>query len=246
MERMPGDVVAGVSLATPPGGTTREDDAASGSLGIPARLRLALQHQAPLSLRRHVLRGLVRFVALVVADLAAFGVLRELVRAVRDQAMLGAGIAGFVQRILPGGHLNGWKYAAALFLGLIVTGNYGAGDRRRDATRLFAGIALATALPMWDGIWNRPLWAVLLQYGITVVAVWMALTVERRAVDRLVARVRPAVESTDVLFVGTAEECRRAAAGPAFGAGSEFRRLGFVDVAELPAPGALGKLSDFP
>ena len=90
--------------------------------GIPARLRLALQHQAPLSLRRHVLRGLVRFVALVVADLAAFGVLRELVRAVRDQAMLGGGIAGFLQRILPGGHLNGWKYAAALFLAKIDRG----------------------------------------------------------------------------------------------------------------------------
>ena len=87
---LPSERVAELSAA--------QDAGASGSLGIPARLRLSLQHQAPLSLRRHVLRGLVRFVALVTFDLAAFGVLRELVRSVRDHAVLGGGVAGFVQR----------------------------------------------------------------------------------------------------------------------------------------------------
>lgn len=225
----------------PPGETE------SGSVGIPARLRLALQHQAPAILRRHVVRALTRFLVLVAADLAAFGVLREVIRSVRDYALLGDGVGGAVQSTLPGGHLNGWQYAAALFVGLVVTGNYGTGDRRRDAGRMFAGVALATALPLWDGVWNRELQAVLVQYGITLGFVWAALVAERFGVDAVVQRLRSGAEvAGDVLFVGPAEDCRRAAASPAFGPGSEYRRVGFVDVTDPPAPGALGQLRDLP
>ncbi len=253
VEPVPGDVLSGLPRAPAGEGASPPDPRAAGSgdaathLGIPARLRLALQHQAPTILRRHALRWLARFLVLVVADLAAFGVLREVIRSVRDYVLLGVGVGDAVQRALPGGHLNGWQYAAALFVGLLVTGNYGAGDRRRDAGRLFAGVALATALPLWDGVWNRELQAVLVQYGITLVCVWAALAAERFGVDVVVERLRPAGEAAgDVLFVGPAEYCRRAAASPAFGPGSEYRRVGFVDAVDPPAPGALGHLRDFP
>src|SRR6266550_4634615 len=111
--------------------------------------RLSLQRRAPSTLRRHLARAVGRFAVLLTADLAAFAILRELYRSVGEEALLGDWLSNTVQQLLPAGYLDGWQYALALVLGLIVTGNYGAGDRRRDAARLFWGCAFATALPLW-------------------------------------------------------------------------------------------------
>jgi hypothetical protein len=46
--------------------------------------------------------------------------------------------------------------------------------------------------------------------------------------------------------VGPADEVPAGGGGAAFGPGTEFRRAGFVDVAEPPAAGAHGRLSDLP
>ena len=59
----------------------------------PIRVRLGLQQQAPRNLRRHLVRALWRVTALIIADLATFGLLRALLRALRNYAVLGAGIA---------------------------------------------------------------------------------------------------------------------------------------------------------
>jgi len=136
----------------------------SAAPGTPVRLRLDLQQRARDNLRRHVLRAATRFGVLVVADLASFGVMRALIRAVRDDAVLGAWVASQAEALSPHGILNGWQYAAALFVSLIVLGCYGRGDQRRDTRRLFAACALATALPLWMTIWTRGLDVVLLQY----------------------------------------------------------------------------------
>src|SRR6266446_3067097 len=71
-----------------------------------------------------------------------------------------------VLRWLPVGILNGWQYAAALFVGLLVLGNYGPGDQRRDPKRLFLACALATALPLWMTIWSRGVELVTVQYAL--------------------------------------------------------------------------------
>src|SRR6266480_4007580 len=131
------------------------------SSAAPTTARLELQRRAPFTLRRHLARAVGRFAVLLTADLAAFAVLRELYRSVGEGALLGAWIGRTVQQLLPAGYLDGWQYALALVLGLIVTGNYGAGDRRRDAARLFWGCALATALPLWAPLWDRGLGLVL-------------------------------------------------------------------------------------
>src|SRR5207247_3229700 len=118
-------------------------------------VRLWFQRRAQSNFRRHFLRGLRRFVILLTGDLASFYVMRELFRAVRDHAVLGVTVSGTLERWLPAGILNGWQYAAALFVGLLVLGNYGPGDQRRDAKRLFLACALATALPLGMTIWFR-------------------------------------------------------------------------------------------
>ncbi len=213
----------------------------------PAAVRLQLQRRAPANLRHHVRRGVLRLAVLIIVDMLSFGVMRELVRAVREHAMLGAAVADQIQMAFPTGTLNGWQYAVALFVGLVVVGAYGPGDQRRSPRRLFFACALATALPLWSTLFTRGVEPVLLQYAATVVLVWLGLVAERLTINRVVARVRPPeADAVDTLFVGPAADCIHAASGPAFAAGTDYRPVGFVDV-QLPAgPGALGHVSDIP
>src|SRR5437016_1391551 len=211
----------------------------------PAEVRMRLQRRAPANLRHHFLRAVVRFTVLLVADLASFGLMRELVRAVRNYALVGDAMAGRLEALLPPGILNGWQYAAALFVGLLVTGNYGRGDQRRNPRRLFLGAALATALPLWMKIWTRGLEPVLFQYALVTVLVWIGLVFERRTINRIVAWVRPAErDRMDVLFVGPGAAGINAMRTPAFSAGTDYRPIGFVDTQVGAASGALGDLSE--
>ena len=212
-------------------------------VGSPVRLRLDLQRRAPDNLRRHVVRGAQRFIVLVLADIGSFAVMRLLIRAVRDDYVVGSWVASLAQAVTPAGILNGWQFASALFVSLVLLGCYRAGDRRRDPRRLFLAAALATALPLWMSIWIRGPSIVLVEYAVTTILVWGGVLVERLVVDRIVARVRPPEESAArTLFVGAVSECAAVAAMPAFWPPTEFRRVGIVDV-ELPiASGALGHL----
>jgi len=155
------------------------------------------------TIRRHLLRSLLRVTVLVGSDLLAFLLLRAAVRAARNGWLLGRAASGPVTDLLPQGYLGGWEFAAALVLGLLVSGSYGQGDRRRDGGRLLAGVALAVALSTWETVWQVGLPAVALRYVITVAAVWPLLVVERWLVDRAVLRVRPTrTFAQRVLFVG--------------------------------------------
>src|SRR5882724_5727222 len=215
-------------------------------LEAPLRVRLGLQQRAVTNLHNHVLRAVRRFAVLLVADLASFYVMREVVRVVRDYAWFGDSLATQLEGVLPHGILNGWQYAVALFVALFLTGNYGRGDQRRDTRRLFIACALATALPLWMTIWGRGLQPVMVQYTLTTLLVWAGLVAERRAVDRIVVRFFPMYRNAaPTLFVGTAEACRDAIASPGFALGGECRSVGFVDVHVPPAPDALGHAVDF-
>jgi len=215
-------------------------------LEAPLRIRLGLQQRAVTNLHNHVLRAVRRFGVLLVADLASFYVMREVVRVVRDYAWFGDSLAGQLEGILPHGIINGWQYAVALFVALFLTGNYGRGDQRRDTRQLFIACALATALPLWMTIWTRGLEPVMLQYAVTTLLMWAGLVAERRAIDRIVVRFFPMYRNAaPTLFVGPAEACRDAIASPGFALGGECRPVGFVDVHLPPARDALGHAVDF-
>ena len=208
--------------------------------------RLGLQRRAQTNLRRHFLRALNRFVVLVIADLASFYVMRALLRAIRDDAVLGSAASLQLSKLLPPGILNGWQYAAALFVGLLVLGNYGPGDARRHTKSLFLACALATALPLWMTIWTRGVEVVAVQYVMTTVLVWFGLVAERQLLDSIVDRLRPRrQDALSTLFVGPAEACRETSSGVTFGTDSEYRPIGFVDTHIPPAPSALGHVVDF-
>ena len=212
----------------------------------PVRVRLGLQQRAPATLRRHVVQAARRFVVLLVADLASFWVMRELLGSLRDFAVLGTTVADQMQTLLPRGILSGWQFAAALVVGLLVTGNYGRGDTRRDPRRLFLASALATALPLWMTIWGRGLEPVLVQYTLTTLLVWAGLVTERVVLDRAVALVLPpSQDALRTLFVGPAERCRETMGTRAFTNRAEFAPVGFVDVHVPPKVDALGHIMDF-
>src|SRR6185436_14126681 len=98
-----------------------------------------------------------------------------LLRSVRDFAVLGQTFSDGAGALFPRGILNGWQYAVALFVGLLVLGSYGPGDLRRNPRRLFLASALATALPLWMTIWTRGVEVVALQYVLTSGLVWLGL-----------------------------------------------------------------------
>lgn len=212
-------------------------------VGSPVRLRLDLQRRAHDNLRRHVMRSATRFGVLVLADVGSFAVMRALTRTIRDAAVVGTWAADLAQRVTPAGILNGWQYASALFVSLVLLGCYRAGDRRRDPKRLFLAAALATALPLWMSIWIRGPSVVAVEFAITTVLVWAGVFAERLVVDRIVQWVRPPEESTArALLVGSRGDCDAVATMPALRASAEFRHVGRVDVGLPIAPGALGHL----
>jgi exopolysaccharide biosynthesis polyprenyl glycosylphosphotransferase len=192
-------------------------------------------------------RATVRLLVLVTADLAAFAVLRELYRLVGEGEALGALIARPIENLLPAGYLDGWQYAAALVIGLFVTGNYGPGDARRAPKRLLAGCLLATALPLWGALWHRGLGLVAGQFAVTTSVVWGALVAVRFALDTLDARVvGRAPASSRTLLVGPTGECRSLAARRAFAPRGEHAVLGYVDSSAQAHATALGSLVDLP
>src|SRR5439155_15662756 len=126
----------------------------------------------------------------------------------RASGIVGHTVSSEVQRWRPAGIINVWQYVDALFVGLLVLGNYGPGDQRRGPKRLFLACALATALPLWMSIWSRGVELVAVQYGLTTVLVWLGLVAQRQLLDSVVNRVRPRPHDTlRTLFVGPAEAC---------------------------------------
>lgn len=211
-------------------------------VGSPVRLRLDLQRRAHDNLRRHVVRGAQRFVVLVLADIGSFAVMRSLIRAIRDDYVVGSWVASLAQAVTPAGILNGWQFASALFVSLVLLGCYRAGDLRRDPRRLFLAAALATALPLWMSIWIRGPSVVALEFGFTAVLVWASLVADRLGVDWVVTRVRPPEHTAaKTLFVGTQAECAAVASMVAFQKQEEFFPVGFVDTQVPAASESLGQ-----
>ncbi len=210
-----------------------------------ARLHLDLQRRSRVNLRRHFRRAAIRIGVLVLFDLATFWLLRAGIRAVRDFAMAGPGIAAFFQTYLPRGYLSGWQFGAALLISLVVVGSYGQADARRDPRRMLAGCALAVALPLWMPLWTASAELVVIQYLFTVSLVWGALVVDRLTVDRIVGVVRdPRRDAARTVFVGTRDACAELASSPAFRAAPDTKIVGWVEIGQGAAEGSLGGIAD--
>lgn len=166
-------------------------------------IRLTLQQRALGAYRRHLLRGVIRVSALVVADLLAYLSLRVTVLMLIER---GAGSSA-LQLFVPAGSVVGWQFAAALLVGLGASGAYRQGDWRRDSGRLLTGVVIASTLVLWDSLWVSSVGHVLLQMVVTANLAWAAVITDRWLVDRAVSRFLPRHHRSEhTLFIGNPGE----------------------------------------
>lgn len=209
--------------------------------------RVPLQRRAKVNSRRHLRRSLVRWSVLIAGDLTVFFLAQTGMRFLRANDLLLAPVTEFLVWLFPGGALGGWKFGAALVIGLAVMGNYGPGGRRRDPSRLLAGCLLAAALSLWHPLWTRGVFYVFGQYVVVVTLAWLGLVAGRFTLDRLVraSRVDHAAKGFAIL-VGQKEDCESPDVSKLLAPTGEFVAVGFLDTAPVADPDALGDVAELP
>ena len=183
---------------------------------------------AKLNVRAHAVRVTGRLVALVSLDIAASQTLRVIARALHDVPAVARLMAARLNLLVGVGAL---QIAAALLVGLLLTGSYGYGDHRRSAKRVFVGCAVATLLPLWGGLWTFP-GLVALQMLVGAVLLGTAVMVGRLLIDAVVGKFVPAPLPRTVL-VGTAENCRDTADTGDEAIVNGFTIAGTIDIDEI-------------
>ncbi len=215
------------SLTSARSADLREPRAGSGTPSLAQSLvvseREPLQRGAPSNIMRHLGRAALRIAVLVAADLTTFYVLRWLRRQVDDLVPGGLELGRFVLDLFPQGYLNGWQFGVALLVGLAATGNYGPGDRRRDAARIYAGCCLAAALPLWSALWKVGVELVVFQFVTTSLVIGSAVLIQRRLLDRVVAKVmNHQGVSPRTIVIACTRHCQVFPTGNGTGGGDEF------------------------
>lgn len=148
--------------------------------------RLLLQRRGPDAWRRHLARGVLRFLSLASLDTLTFLALRQGIRWLRDDAVLGAGLASQLQAVFPQGLLGGMSFPLALIIGLFLAGSYDRGDNRRDPANVARGVGIAVAMTLWTSLWSQPVSLVLVQGLIVAAVLWCFLTLDRLAYEAMV------------------------------------------------------------
>jgi exopolysaccharide biosynthesis polyprenyl glycosylphosphotransferase len=213
----------------------------TGASGHREPFPLMLHRNARSSARTHAERNVRRIIALLAFDGLVLLAFWTIARAVRDIAVLGADIARIAGLLVPAEALAVAPTVSAVVLGLILFGNYGAGDHRRNPQAIFAGAALGLGLVWWARLWAEPsLWA-FSGFGLAVLLLGAALVLQRAVVDTVVRRVRPVGgNAARTLVVGSAAAARQAAKTAALTDTAECIYVGFLDTAPRAAPDALG------
>ena len=153
-------------------------------------VEVAVQRRQSRNIWSHFLRDVNRVSVLVAADLGIYFGLREVIRELRG-GWLGVEAAQWTGWAFPTGFLGGLRFAGALILSLAITGCYGAGDARRDSSRLLAGSALAALISLYGGLWGSELGLTLVR-GVAVTVVFaLGLTAGRSLIHAVVWRLRP-------------------------------------------------------
>jgi exopolysaccharide biosynthesis polyprenyl glycosylphosphotransferase len=252
-DRSPVDTAAGVeAVVTPPrSGSADRGPQAGRSLssaappvmgGDSTPLAELLHARAPHAVWRHVWRSVVRVLVLVCADVITLEVLRIVLVAARDHAWFGPALARALGSIVPQGAVPAVPLQFAVLLGLLLTGSYVGGARRRDIRGVALGAALGVLFVTWRDLF-APLDATrLLGVALLTASVAATLGVVRLVLDVLVERVRPrAAFALRAILVAPSRDLTAARTDPAFSDPTEFRFVGEVDTTRHEADsGTLG------
>lgn len=167
--------------------------------------RFLLHGRAPATLRRHMSRSLARIAVLATADAAALLLARA------GFAWTIAGPLSPFSGLVSTHRLAGIEFLSAYWVGLLAAGSYGQGDSRRDLRRLLWGVMLGAGLTLWGGLWGTAAATALASFALLVPALWVALAVERLAIDGAISWFRLSHHQAErVVFVGDREQCKQA------------------------------------
>ena len=158
-----------------------------------AHPRLRVQAGASRTKRRHLVRAVRRVAVLGLADAAVILGAREFLHAVREAPALGAGVS----TLFPQSFMGGWGSAAAIVVGLVFAGSYGSQERWTLPQPVFKGVAIGSALAMWQSIDSLGLGWTLLRWAVVVGTVGFAIAVVRHGLGILVLRYRLAAGPRD-------------------------------------------------
>jgi exopolysaccharide biosynthesis polyprenyl glycosylphosphotransferase len=164
----------------------------NGNGAAPAVPRTTLQRSQSRNIWRHFGRDVTRASVLLVTDVAVYLLVHRLVNGVRA-GWLGDAVGGVAVTAFPPGFLGGFRFILALLVALAITGSYGPGDARRDASRVSIGAALAVFVSLYASLWQGALFLTLFRGLAATVTLAVALSVSRALVDWLVWQMRPKV-----------------------------------------------------
>jgi len=161
--------------------------------------RLLAQLAGAATKRRHFLRAVRRVTVLGVYDVGVLLAARAALRFLRELPAT----ADLLTSLIPQGSLGGGGAVAAVIVGLVFTGAYSSEERWASPGTVFKGVALGTALALWQSIdavgiaWTAVRWLVFTTaLGATVV-------VTRVLLGEFVFRYRIAAKPSDrVILVG--------------------------------------------
>ena len=198
---------------------------------------LTRERTARTNVRRHVLRASLRIGVLLASDTAVAVLIYSLLAVLAPMS----GTAS----VLGVDPVSAWQFAAALPFALLLTGNYGAGDGRRNPNRLLLGVALGAILPLWTSLWRQPASTIVLAYVATLVPLFIGLVASRRLLDVGVRmnRRRSRTAARTVL-VGSGSLCADVFHRGDLASDRGFEVVGFVDTDPTPSPAALGDIED--
>ncbi len=183
---------------------------------------------AMLNVRAHAIRVTGRISALVALDVVASQTIRVIAHALRGVPAVVDFAAQRVDRLVNVGWL---QLAAALLVGLYLTGAYGYGDHRRNPRRILLGCAIATMLPLWAGFWTAPA-QIALEFLVGTLLLGAAVLAGRLTIDAVIDRFMPAPLPRTVL-VGTAESCQDVAENGDKAIATGFSIAGSIDTAAI-------------
>lgn len=206
---------------------------------------LVLQRCAPRVVRKHRNRGAVRWLTLIIGDVAALLVSRELLMAVRDAESVGSRIASTMRLLIPGGSVHLEQLLVAVLLGLMIFRAYGPGDRRRDVRALLSAAAAGVVLVSWGWLWATASWLHIAGCVAMILGVGSALVAERLLLDAVVRHTdRAQSRLLRSVVVGPGDSARRLLRDRALGDARCFSLLGYVDTRPVHEDDALGSLSE--
>lgn len=177
--------------------------------------RVVLQRRASRTLLMHALRATSRILLLLIADIAAFLLVRVAVNVVQTSQKLEPLDAATRWAVPPLGSAGGWQMGGALVVGLLIAGAYRSGDNWRSLRHIVSGVLLAAGLVLWRDLWVRGIAPVVVHYFTAVGGLGAAVMLNRFVLDRLVARLIriPAFHSPAerVMLVGSPDDpaCQR-------------------------------------